>query len=470
MSGSQPTLHRTAATASGIYAAPADPAALLARHDRPGPRYTSYPPANLWRDDVGPADLAAALAHVGARGEPLALYAHFPFCAAKCLYCGCNATVTRHARVVDDYLDDLERELDGVGDALGGRAPALQLHWGGGTPNFLSDAQLARAAALFATRFAFAPGAEWSVECDPRLVTPSQLATLRAAGFTRLSYGVQDLDGDVQRAIGRPQDEALVRAAVAAARDAGFAGLNLDLMYGLPQQDDATFAATLDAAIDMRPERLAVFGYAHVPWLKAHQKRIDAGALPDATARFALWRLAVERLVEAGYRWIGLDHFALPDDPLTVAFDAGTLHRNFMGYTTMDAPHLVGVGCSAISDVDGLYAQGDPKLGAWRTLVRAGTLPVVRGWRLSPDERRLRSAITRLMCDLALPLAALGDDAPAARARLAPLVDDGCVTLDDDVLRVTPLGRWFLRTACMAIDPMLARPRDWEAPAWSRAV
>ena len=199
MSGSPPSIDRTAATARGSYAAPADPAALLARHDRPGPRYTSYPPANLWRDDVGPADLAAALADVGARGEPLALYAHFPFCAAKCLYCGCNATVTRQARVVDEYLDDLARELDLVVAALGTRAPALQLHWGGGTPNFLDDAQLARAAALFRDRFAFAPEAEWSVECDPRLVTPSQLATLRAAGFSRLSYGVQDLDGDVRR-------------------------------------------------------------------------------------------------------------------------------------------------------------------------------------------------------------------------------------------------------------------------------
>lgn len=453
---------------AGTYAPPRDPAALLARHDRPGPRYTSYPPANLWRDDVGAPDLAAALAHVGARGEPLALYAHFPFCAAKCLYCGCNATVTRQPRVVDEYLDDLARELDLLVAALGTRAPAVQLHWGGGTPNFASDAQLARAAALFRDRFAFDADAEWSVECDPRLVTASQLATLRAAGFQRLSYGVQDLDGDVQAAIGRPQDEALVRRTVAMAREAGFTGLNLDLMYGLPRQTPGTFAATLDAAIDMRPERLAVFGYAHVPWMKAHQRRIDADALPDGAARFALWRMAVERLEAAGYRWIGLDHFALADDPLTRAFDGGTLHRNFMGYTTMPASQLVAAGCSAISDVDGLYAQGEPKLGAWRAAVRAGRLPVVRGWRLDAAQRTRRTAIMRLMCDLALPLAALGDEGDAARGRLAPLVDDGIATLDGDVLRVTTLGRWFLRNVCMALDPMLPSPGT--GPAFSRTV
>jgi oxygen-independent coproporphyrinogen-3 oxidase len=452
----------------GTYAPPGDPAALLARHDRPGPRYTSYPPANLWRDDVGATDLAAALAHVGARGEPLALYAHFPFCAAKCLYCGCNATVTKHARVVDEYLDDLARELDLLVAALGTRAPAVQLHWGGGTPNFLDDAQLLRAATLFRERFAFAPDAEWSVECDPRLVTPSQLATLRAAGFQRLSYGVQDLDGEVQVAIGRLQDVALVEGTVAMARAAGFEGLNLDLMYGLPLQTLDTFGATLDAAIAMRPERLAVFGYAHVPWMKAHQKRIDTATLPDAAARFALWRLAVERLEGAGYRWIGLDHFALADDPLTRAFDGGTLHRNFMGYTTMPASQLVAAGCSAISDVDGLYAQGEPKLGAWREAVRAGRLPVVRGWRLDAAQARRREAITRLMCDLALPLAALGDEADEARARLVPLVDDGVVTLDGEVLRVTTTGRWFLRTVCMALDPML--PPAGTGPAWSRTV
>ncbi|MCU0627058.1 MAG: oxygen-independent coproporphyrinogen III oxidase [Gemmatimonadaceae bacterium] len=450
------------------YGPTADAAALLARYDRPGPRYTSYPPANLWRDDIGAADLQRALQRVGRSGEPLALYAHFPFCARKCLYCGCNATVTRQARVVDEYLDDLERELDLVVAALGTRAPAVQLHWGGGTPNFLDDAQLARAAALYRDRFAFTADAEWSVECDPRLVTPSQLTTLRAAGFRRLSYGVQDLDGDVQVAIGRPQDEALVRRTVAEARAAGFEGLNLDLMYGLPLQTPETFARTLDAAIDMRPERLAVFGYAHVPWLKVHQARIDAATLPDGPARFVLWRLAVERLTAAGYRWLGLDHFAVADDPLTRAFEGGTLHRNFMGYTTMPASHLVGTGCSAISDVDGLYAQGEPKLGAWRTRVRDGALPVVRGWRLGDDERARRAAIMRLMCELALPVTALGDDADTVRSRLVPLADDGLVTLDEGTIRVTTLGRWFLRNVCMALDALLPA-RDAVQP-WSRTV
>ncbi|MCU0619511.1 MAG: hypothetical protein MUF40_06380 [Gemmatimonadaceae bacterium] len=306
------------------------------------------------------------------------------------------------------------------------------------------------------------------MECDPRLVTPSQMAAVRAAGFDRVSYGVQDLDADVQAAIGRPQDAALVRRAVDLARGAGIGALNLDLMYGLPRQTPAGFAATLDAAIALRPERLAVFGYAHVPWLKPHQRRIDEAELPDGPARFALWRLAVERLEGAGYRWIGLDHFALADDPLAVAAASGTLHRNFMGYTTMPAETLIGTGCSAISDVDGLYAQGEPRLGAWRTAVRTGRLPVVRGWRLGADEAARRTAIMRLMCDLALPLAALGDDVAAVRARLAPLADDGLVTVDAERIVVTPLGRWFLRNVCMALDALL--PARGDGPAFSRTV
>jgi oxygen-independent coproporphyrinogen-3 oxidase len=294
------------------------------------------------------------------------------------------------------------------------------------------------------------------------------MAAVRAAGFDRVSYGVQDLDADVQAAIGRPQDAALVRRAVDLARGAGIGALNLDLMYGLPRQTPAGFAATLDAAIALRPERLAVFGYAHVPWLKPHQRRIDEAELPDGPARFALWRLAVERLEGAGYRWIGLDHFALADDPLAVAAASGTLHRNFMGYTTMPAETLIGTGCSAISDVDGLYAQGEPRLGAWRTAVRTGRLPVVRGWRLGADEAARRTAIMRLMCDLALPLAALGDDVAAVRARLAPLADDGLVTVDAERIVVTPLGRWFLRNVCMALDALL--PARGDGPAFSRTV
>ncbi|MEZ4458104.1 MAG: oxygen-independent coproporphyrinogen III oxidase, partial [Gemmatimonadales bacterium] len=323
---------------------------LLARWDVPIPRYTSYPAVPDWTGGVTTATWLAHLGDVAGQGGPLALYVHLPFCAERCLYCGCNATVTNRRDVVERYLDRLEAEIDLISGALGRGPTVEEIHWGGGTPNLLDDSQLARLVGLLRRRFAVAPGAEWSIEADPRLVHPRQLDHLRSLGFSRVSFGIQDLDPPVQEAIGRIQPAALVRQVVAAARLAGFEGINFDLIYGLPRQTAGGFDETLAKVVALAPDRIACFGYAHVPWIRAHQKRIDESTLPAGPARFALFQRAVDTLSAAGYQWIGLDHFARPDDPLARAAAAGTLHRNFMGYTTRQGEHLIGLGTSAISD------------------------------------------------------------------------------------------------------------------------
>lgn len=444
------------------------PAPLIARYDTPGPRYTSYPTVPAWSRDVGPAVYDTALRAVGAAAAPLAVYAHFAYCTTKCYYCGCTALATSRAATVDRYLDDLERELDRVVEALGRGRTVAQLHWGGGTPNLLDDAQLVRAFLLFTDRFRLASDAEVSIEADPRLVTSAQLDTLRALGFTRISFGVQDLDPDVQTAIGRIQPASLVREVVAMARAAGFEGINLDLIYGLPRQTAASFGRTIEAALAMRPDRVACFGYAHLPAQRAHQRMILDAELPDAGLRFELFRMAAAAFTAAGYAWLGLDHFASPDDPLAVAQREGRLHRNFMGYTTMPGQHLVGVGLSAISDVDGHFAQNAPGLAAWREAVAAGALPTIRGHVRSEQDRARQAAIQHLMCNLVLPFTMAPWCPTALRGRYARYAADGLVRFEPDRLVVTDLGRFFLRNLCMELDAYL--PEQAGRARFSRTV
>jgi len=348
--------------------------ALLSRYDVPGPRYTSYPAVPDWRGAFDHAAWAGHLAVLGTSAAPLALYVHLPFCASRCLYCGCNATVTTRAEVVDRYLTRLYRELDMLANAMGERAHVCEMHWGGGTPNFLTDRQCEQLFARLQDTFGIDARTECSVEADPRLVTREQLRTFRQLGFSRISYGVQDVDEAVQEAIGRVQPVSMVRDMVELARTEGFASLNLDLIYGLPRQTPGSFSRTIETALSMAPDRVACFGYAHVPWMKAHQKRIEESTLPRASERFALFRDAVRRFTNGGYRWIGIDHFARPEDPLSLAADAGRLHRNFMGYTTRSGEHLLGIGTSSISEIDGWFAQNAADLGPWQREIDAHRL------------------------------------------------------------------------------------------------
>jgi len=427
---------------------------LLDRYDRPGPRYTSYPPIPHWSERFGEPEYRGALAELAAGEDPVAVYVHLPFCVERCWYCGCNATVTPHGEVQRAYVDRLERELAMVGSSLGGRRVARQIHWGGGTPNYLPAGDIDRLLELLGRHFDLAPGAELSIEIDPRVSSPAQLEFLRRGGFQRVSFGVQDLDPGVQAAMGRLQPEAILRELHVAGRGLGFHSINYDLVYGLPGQTPETFRRTIETVIELGPDRIACFGYAHVPWARANQRRIDATLLPGRYARFELFRLAVETLAGAGYRWIGLDHFARPADELSVALAEGRLRRNFMGYLPDPAPHLLAFGTSGIGDVAGRFVQNDPGLGRYQRGIDAGRLPVVKGHLLSADDRVRRRAIERLMCtlelpyDLLLPLASAGDPLEPFR----PFADEGFVAFGQGRLSVTPLGRYFLRNLCMALD------------------
>lgn len=450
------------------------PADLLRRLDRPGPRYTSYPTVPAWTDTFGDGDWRQALADLGAKpGGEVSLYMHLPYCVKRCHYCGCNAAVPDKRGDVDRYLDHLERELDLL-TAATGRCRVVQMHWGGGTPNYQTDAQLRRAWRLAADRFEL--DGEMSIECDPRAGKAEQPHLLRELGFNRISLGVQDFSPRVQEAIGRRQPEHVTRRFVESARAAGFASVNLDLVYGLPHQTAAHFADSLQKVLELEPDRLAVFGYAHVPWAKPNQAVIDPAALPDGPTRFALYQMAVATLTAAGYVWIGLDHFARPDDELAVALAERRLHRNFMGYTTRPALDMLAAGNSAIGEVAGRFAQNTPEVAAYQEQVAAGRLPVVRGMRLSQDDHLRRRIILHLMCNLELPWSLTVDGYGAPIDALLPhclppleeLADLGLITLLGDGLVVTELGRYFLRNVAMVFDAYL--DQGGSRPLYSRTV
>jgi oxygen-independent coproporphyrinogen-3 oxidase len=427
---------------------------LIHQYDVPGPRYTSYPPVPSWTSGFPVDRWREALRNVPA-DDAFALYAHFPFCATRCLYCGCNAIPTQRRDKVDAYLDDFAHELAMLTQDLGWGRPVHQMHWGGGTPNLLSPAQTERALRLLTDAFAFRSDAELSIECDPRVVTEGQLQHLRGLGFSRVSFGVQDLDAHVQRAIGRIQPVAMVRNVVDQARAAGFDQINLDLIYGLPHQSLASVDATIDEVLALDPDRIASFGYAHLPAQRAHQRAIPLDALPGTIDRVALFRHIVDRLTGAGYAWIGFDHFARHDDPLAVAQREGRLHRNFMGYTTETGPHLLGIGMSSISEVNGVFAQNAATLGDWRDRVQGGSLPLVRGHVLTDDDRLRGTLIKQLLCNLELPLDAVPPALAPALEAVAATAADGLVVVDHDRITVTELGRYFLRNLCLPFDAYL---------------
>jgi len=451
-----------------LIAARVDSMDLLRRYDTEGPRYTSYPTVPTWSRVFGAEEFAQALRVAGQGGAPLELYVHFPYCAAKCFYCGCNALTTSRRELIEQYLDDLEVEIETVTRALGKGKDVVQLHWGGGTPNHLDERQLTRAFGMLASRFTFLPNAELSVEADPRLVSREQLRTLRTLGFRRLSLGVQDLDPQVQEAIGRVQSFAMVKDVVEGARDTGFDAINLDLIYGLPRQTQESFGRTIEQVLTLAPDRVACFGYAHLPAQRPHQRLIEHEDLPDGSGRFALLRLAVSAFTSADYAWIGLDHFAKATDPLAQAQRRGELHRNFMGYTTRAGQHLLGLGMSAISEIEGCFAQNASALPDWRSAIRSGRLATVRGHVLTPDDQARQAAILRLMCDLELRDAELPPTLADLDERLAPFLHDGLVVRQADRIEVTALGRYFLRNICALFDAYLPSQRG--AGQFSRTI
>ncbi len=456
-------------------------ASLLRQYDRPGPRYTSYPTAVEFNETVDDAAYRGRLeAAAQAPEEPLSLYVHLPFCEARCSYCGCMVIITQKREVAVRYLDYLEREVAMLARQLGGRRRLVQHHWGGGTPTYLDLAQIRRLDETVTRHFDFDPEAEKAIEIDPRVTTREQLDLLRRLGFNRLSMGVQDFTPEVQEAIGRHQTEQQTRDLFAYARDIGFDSINVDLIYGLPRQQLDTFARTLDSVVALRPDRIAVYSYAHVPWLRPHQKTIDPGELPDAALKFELFGAAIERFLGGGYVAIGMDHFALPDDELALATASRRLHRNFMGYTTRPATNMLGVGVSAIGDIQGAFVQNHKKLPAYYGAIDRGEFPIERGYALSGDDLVRRSVITALMCnfhvDATAVRATFGVDFTQYFAReLEELTGpggpagDGFVVVSERGLDVTPDGRLFVRNICMAFDKYLPAHQSGR-PVFSRTI
>jgi oxygen-independent coproporphyrinogen-3 oxidase len=451
---------------------------LIRKYDRPGPRYTSYPTAPEWSEAFGPEQYQAHLARADAQGGPLSVYVHLPFCREMCRFCGCNVIATHDVTRADAYLDLLEKEVELVAARLPHRREVSQLHWGGGTPTFLDEKQLVRCHEAVARHFRFAPDAEKAIEIDPAITRKSQLDVLADLGFNRISMGVQDFDHRVQETVGRIQGEKETRDLVEHARDRGFRGVNLDLIYGLPFQTPATWAHTLERIVSIHPDRMAVFGYAHVPWAKPHQRLLPVNELPDTALRVKLFLQAAEAFGAAGYRQIGLDHFALESDELARAQDGGFLYRNFQGYTVRPADDTVAFGMTSISDIGGAYAQNAHKLKDWGEHVGAGRLPVERGTAMTDDDVLRRFAINRVMCLFRLDLREIAQrfGAPARRAlepsldRLLELQQDGLVTFDGDVLRVTPLGQLLVRNVAMLFDAYLPRHAQDKQPTFSRTV
>ncbi|HWW04692.1 oxygen-independent coproporphyrinogen III oxidase [Collimonas sp.] len=442
-------------------------AALLRKLDKLGPRYTSYPTADRFSQEFSADDYLHAVADrhgMGAR-HALSLYLHIPFCSTICYYCACNKVVSRDLSKAALYLSYLKREISMQAALFEGMNQVEQLHFGGGTPTFLTDRQMTDLLAHLHQNFQFAPDqqGEYSIEVDPRTVTPKRIVTLRGQGFNRISLGVQDFDPAVQRAVNRLQPEEETLRIIDAARYAGFRSVSIDLIYGLPKQNLMSMAQTLSKVIAAAPDRIAIYNYAHMPHLFKPQRRIAESDLPTPDAKIDMLFLCIKRLTEAGYVYIGMDHFAKPEDDLAIAQRQGRLHRNFQGYSTHAEADLVACGVSAISAVGASYSQNEKTLEAYYQHIDQQTLPIARGVRLNMDDLLRRLIIQRLMCDFELSLAAIEIAHPIVfadyfaneLAQLKLLAADGLLKLDDEWISVTMKGRLLIRNICMVFDRYL---------------
>ena len=441
---------------------------LIQRFDVSGPRYTSYPTADRFVEAFGEDDYLQALRQRGVGStpatQPLSLYVHLPFCESLCYYCACNKIITKHHERAAPYLGYVERELDLHVRHLGGAGqPVSQLHFGGGTPTFLNDAELTGLMDMLRQRFAFAPKGEYSIEIDPRTISAERLQVIRELGFNRLSFGVQDFDPEVQKAVHRVQPAEQVFALVAAARRIGFDSINVDLIYGLPKQTPESFDRTLAQVAELRPDRIALYAYAHLPARVKSQRHIRTADIPVASHKIAMLSHSIAMFEQAGYVYIGMDHFALPGDSLAVAKRQGRLHRNFQGYSTQPDCDLISLGNSAIGKVGATYSQNAKDLLQYQDMLDHGHLPIVRGVALSRDDVLRRAVINAIMCQgrvqfESIEAAHLIDFRSAFApelARLRALHDDGLVHLSADAIEVTQLGWFFVRGIAMVFDSYL---------------
>lgn len=450
---------------------------ILDRYNVPGPRYTSYPTAPEWVDSFGPSDYEQALTQSNdARPpRPLSLYMHLPFCDRLCLFCGCNVVINRNHDALIPYLENLKWEISRVAQSLDTSRPVVQFHWGGGTPTYLNAAQLEELFGCAKELFPFAPDAEIGVEIDPRVTREDQLIVLRRLGFNRISMGIQDFNPLVQKTVRRIQPYEQTRAVFDLCRSLAFESVNIDLIYGLPHQTAESFRDSVEKVIGLGPDRVAMFSYAHVPWLKKQQGAI-ARHIPQGMDKFQIFRAGIESFTHAGYVYIGMDHFARPDDELCLAQKSRTLHRNFQGYTTKAGADLLGLGVSSISGIDGVYAQNFRDLKGYYAAVERKVLPTMRGIRLTGDDVIRRAVIGKLLCHCVLHKNEIETEfgirfdeyfADELR-RLEPLKSDGLVDLSGETISVTQLGRIFIRNVGMVFDKYLQKPKS--KPVFSKTL
>jgi oxygen-independent coproporphyrinogen-3 oxidase len=437
---------------------------FLAKYNRPGPRYTSYPTAPVWNDAFGPDDLEKVHAEAELAKTPVSLYMHIPFCESLCLFCACNVIIEKDKNVAPPYLGILKREAERISRSVSRDRPVVQFHWGGGTPTYLTPAQIEDLFGFTREQFHFAPDAEIGIEIDPRVTSREHLETLRKLGFNRLSMGIQDFHADVQKAIHRIQPFEITRDLLLAARELGFDSVNVDLIYGLPYQTPDRFAHTIDQILELTPDRVALFSYAHVPWLKKQQGAF-ATHLPEGMEKFEIFRTGLFKFLEAGYLYIGMDHFAKPGDELAISQKNRTLHRNFQGYTTKAGADLYGMGITAISGFQGAYAQNHRDIPSWEKGVNARGIATMRGYHLSNEDRLRRAVINRLLCHTVVIKEEISREFgidfdqyfPDELRRLEPFRQDELVLLDRGEIRATWLGRIFIRNLAMIFDPYLEK-------------
>ena len=440
---------------------------LIRKLSQQGPRYTSYPTADRFTDEFRMGDYLQAVNSVRSLGarNPLSLYVHIPFCDKLCYYCACNKIITKVRSKADEYLTYLKREIEIQGKLFTDMNTVEQLHFGGGTPTYLSDAQMGDLLAHLRKWFRFATddAGEYSIEIDPRTVSPERVHSLRAQGFNRISLGVQDFDPEVQKAVNRIQPEECTLGVMQAARDAGFRSISIDLIYGLPKQTVITMDQTLTKVIAANPDRISIYNYAHMPALFKPQRRINEDELPSGETKLDMLSLCIRRLTEAGYVYIGMDHFAKPTDDLAIAQRQGRLHRNFQGYSTHADAEMVSVGVSAISAVGSTYSQNEKTLEAYYERLEQGELPICRGTKLNVDDLLRRIIIQMLMCNFELSVKSLELAYPISFAtyfapeleKLRALEADGLLSIDSEWITVTPKGRLLIRNICMVFDRYL---------------
>jgi len=455
------------------------PLSLIEKYDRPGPRYTSYPTAPEWDDNYGPDDFRSAIQNskTESSASPLSLYFHIPFCRSLCLYCGCNVVISKNREVTGPYLSHIKREIDWIAECIPPGRPVQQLHWGGGTPTYLASDEIKDLYRHILRRFELAPDAEIGIEVDPRATNPEQCGVLRQLGFNRLSLGIQDFDPQVQQAVHRVQPYEMTREVFDLCRGLGFDSINVDLIFGLPHQTMESFADTVDKVIQMRPDRIALFSYAHVPWLKKQQGSF-ARHLPERLEKFGIFCFASRKFSEAGYRYIGMDHFALPGDELVSAQRDRSLHRNFQGYTTKGGCDLYGFGVSAISGLGDTYAQNWRDLHSYYRAIDDSSWPTMRGVRVSAEDRLRRSVINRLLCNLVLVKNEVEQEFALSFDEyfrdeiesLKELERDHLVRLSADRIEVTDLGRIFVRNVAMVFDSYLNQPEQGDTLKFSKTL